>query len=479
MNKLTITLKQHTPLLHFQPMQEGATLRASEVKPKLDKFLIDKLGGIKSVPKDWRLPNPDPNVCALNYKMRISAKTNDKDILLEWYTNKQGKWATEVFPHILSNMGGKDSEEELANLVKYNEVIVTIVVMQKKGEVSLYEYIKDEEKELLPAFFAIHNFGQRGTKGFGSFTVARIESEDGFLKDYNAIYYHFPVGTPWLKIPKGKGTEKDIQTRLFTSLDYYWKCLKSGVNYTKRMISDDHEVSVKFPDRYVKAFLYKYLNSKNLTWEKQRIKETFDLGTKYPEREYERNNNTAIYGRALLGLQEHFEYRVPQGAISKDRSGKAITDKKGNFKEVIKTTTVKIVTPTVHREGANGRVEDYKPIDRIPSPIMLKPFVDGDYIKVYVLVDGEVVNKIREEQQRYTLDFTFNVGERNLCLPLNVDSIDFNELIKEYHRFLNFEMIPRDFRWENVLDEDKDKRWNKSNGKNVNKIEMKVTPPKQ
>jgi hypothetical protein len=43
MYKLEFTLKQHTPLIHFQHDQEGATLRATEVKPKLDKFVIEKL----------------------------------------------------------------------------------------------------------------------------------------------------------------------------------------------------------------------------------------------------------------------------------------------------------------------------------------------------------------------------------------------------------------------------------------------------
>ena len=40
MKKLTIKLKQHTPLIHFQHDEYGATLRASEVKPKLDKYII-------------------------------------------------------------------------------------------------------------------------------------------------------------------------------------------------------------------------------------------------------------------------------------------------------------------------------------------------------------------------------------------------------------------------------------------------------
>lgn len=35
MNQLTAILKQHTPMIHFQHNESGATLRASEVKPLL------------------------------------------------------------------------------------------------------------------------------------------------------------------------------------------------------------------------------------------------------------------------------------------------------------------------------------------------------------------------------------------------------------------------------------------------------------
>ena len=41
---LNYKLQQITPMIHFQHYEEGATLRASEVKPKLDRFLIELLG---------------------------------------------------------------------------------------------------------------------------------------------------------------------------------------------------------------------------------------------------------------------------------------------------------------------------------------------------------------------------------------------------------------------------------------------------
>ena len=42
--KKEILLSQQTPMWHFQSDQEGCCLRATEVKPKLDSFLLKKYG---------------------------------------------------------------------------------------------------------------------------------------------------------------------------------------------------------------------------------------------------------------------------------------------------------------------------------------------------------------------------------------------------------------------------------------------------
>ena len=42
MYQIKFTLKQHTPIIHFQHGQVGATLRATEVKPKLDRFIYNQ-----------------------------------------------------------------------------------------------------------------------------------------------------------------------------------------------------------------------------------------------------------------------------------------------------------------------------------------------------------------------------------------------------------------------------------------------------
>jgi hypothetical protein len=59
MYKLKFTLKQHTPLIHFQHDQAGATLRATEVKPKLDQFIIEKLLMEQGIDFDYYEPQMD------------------------------------------------------------------------------------------------------------------------------------------------------------------------------------------------------------------------------------------------------------------------------------------------------------------------------------------------------------------------------------------------------------------------------------
>ena len=81
--KLCFKLKQHTPIIHFQADQKGATLRASELKPKLDRFLIDKVGMLddngkpKEKYKSWFIGGGKKHL-ALDYKVKIEANNNLK-----------------------------------------------------------------------------------------------------------------------------------------------------------------------------------------------------------------------------------------------------------------------------------------------------------------------------------------------------------------------------------------------------------------
>ena len=68
--KLEIDLKCHAPIIHFQPEEEGATLRASEVKPKFDRYLMKKVPSLKK-----RLKTYTMDFIAQN--PRLVSKTNE------------------------------------------------------------------------------------------------------------------------------------------------------------------------------------------------------------------------------------------------------------------------------------------------------------------------------------------------------------------------------------------------------------------
>ena len=144
-HKLEVKLKQHTPLIHFQHDQEGATLRASEVKPKLDKYILKQLDTelrVQGESQGWIKRNNDK--VWLDYKMQIVA-------------------GGRRYEHTLSIINDKNK-----CAVVFEEVTMTIRCPEHLSILSetLKKHIRD--------FFVVYNFGFRQSKGYGSFTVKTI-----------------------------------------------------------------------------------------------------------------------------------------------------------------------------------------------------------------------------------------------------------------------------------------------------------------
>ncbi|MEL7223220.1 MAG: hypothetical protein AAGJ93_17980, partial [Bacteroidota bacterium] len=96
--KKVFHLKQHTPLIHFQHEQSGATLRATEVKAKLDRFILDNYQKLKTlIPTNQAainlLQNAVENKKGNLYKMRIVAPPSPP----AYYFFKSGKIKSEDF----------------------------------------------------------------------------------------------------------------------------------------------------------------------------------------------------------------------------------------------------------------------------------------------------------------------------------------------------------------------------------------------
>lgn len=304
----TFTLKQQTPILHFQHDQSGATLRATEVKPKLDRFLIKKLG--EQAVKGWLIGNGEHP--ALNYKIRfingkylpdipLGTKTKvDRDGRTKYFTEP------EMYPQVLANMGGKDSPQELKHFRMYETVRVEIF--------SFHEDLIAAITKVVPAFFATHNFGNRQSKGFGGFY---LDAEDSNYQDpamvlrseyqqelvYWAIEETLPVDD------------------LFADIDILYRLIKSGFNFPDHPVKEigggkkapDFDRKQEFAT-YQPSFLKNYfLRHHQIGSEKRAVKESlFRPDVRIAKDPVLKGNN---YIRAILGTAEFFEYR------DKDRRG--------------------------------------------------------------------------------------------------------------------------------------------------------------
>lgn len=342
MATLSIQLKQHTPIIHFQHYQDGATLRASELKPKLDKFLIKRFKDGNIDYNKWLIGNEKKE--ALNYKVKIVTNdTTDKYLITSYlkagyrslldnngikYLHSMPYFAQEneissLFEKYdsgrIDNNGRKIdaykfSRDNLKNITKWG-------LMNTKGiHLIINSFDNDiinKIAESISSFFTSENFGTRQSKGFGCFSVIDSKPEKNIemlLKEnYKYVYRHSAPG-------------KDLQDKLEQIAKDY-KLLKAGRG------SKEHGGYAKS-----QLFLY-YLGCANpIRWEKRKMKRDINnLPFKDKQRDNSfhdiklkvENGNSAIYDgngnqswddprdgfdykyiRAVLGLAEQFEFQT-------------------------------------------------------------------------------------------------------------------------------------------------------------------------
>ncbi len=127
------------PMIHFQHQQPGAAIRATELRPKLDRFLKGKYGG--PMPSHWLIPNPNPDIQALNYKVRITANATRAEKPHELY---------------YGNMGSEQPKMQLKGHCQLT------ILCSDPG-------LKDFVERYIDEFILVTNFGTMQNKGFGSY----------------------------------------------------------------------------------------------------------------------------------------------------------------------------------------------------------------------------------------------------------------------------------------------------------------------
>lgn len=377
MYKLTFTLKQHTPIIHFQHDQAGATLRASEVKPKLDKFIIEQLtalsgeaalnkfrnGTTKKIKlendlidnptfnKEWQemLIGGKNDHLALDYKMRIVSDSVKTDIENN-HTNS---------PMYFGNQRGSIPK----HFMKAKNISITITTFCNALEIKL--------KANIDAFFKLNNFGTRQNKGYGSFTMI---PKKGFkiFKFENIYSLDFTLNS-------------EYDTKILQVIDYYYKRLKSGINYSCNNGNRHNNT-----ESYKKSYLFKYYDEKrkaksiNYNWEKKWIKKKFwGIADDSVENKFI---------RGYFGLAGNFSFKLPNNdcCAKKENSDRASCQCKVGMEIAVKDET--------------------KTVERIKSPITFKPIVEKNddnrfLVKVYILINPMDAKEINFAK---AIDFNFS-----------------------------------------------------------------------
>jgi len=274
------TLKQHTPIIHFQSEQRGATLRATELKPKLDRFITKKLKDtdLALYEKFEDIIN-DPQVFPEDatgsnvYKISVELTGTSLVSTPKAYVNKKKELDKSAYQAPYFADASK-------SILATGDIKVTI----KSFNITLLELLKHAMDYVL----VYENFGTRQSKGFGSFLRDDLTEETfkKVLKNHqNPIFV--------------LGSYRDYK-QAFLTIDTFYKELKMGINKP-----------------YKKSLIFKYMcNVQHLGWEKKFLKNKFPEivhGDHAPVRCEVQEDDHFRYIRAMLGLAEHNEYRPSSG----------------------------------------------------------------------------------------------------------------------------------------------------------------------
>ena len=356
MKTLKIKLKQHTPLIHFQHDQEGATLRASEVKPKLDRFILSRLtmeekaqgrneGWIKS--KNDRV--------WLDYKMRIEAhdisisninerkeydrrhERKGKPFIIDnkiKYLAKERKsdrkiiFDLETYPLFFANLDADYMNSEEYRKFSFTEEPLNLELIVQSD--SLFRYISNPT--MLNDFFFQTNFGTRQSKGFGSFS---LDKSDPKYQARSSKYRFIIDSGGWDDV----NYIEDEFKKMFEYIDLFYKTLRGGIN-----LKNGRGETLFYFKSLAKEYADKSLNAK---WDKRKIKEEFYR--------IERQHKPHTYDiRDMMGFSTNEQWMSYHDSIEKKST--VWDDKEKRLRE--------------------PRASEKPLAERMSSPILIKPFFD-------------------------------------------------------------------------------------------------------
>jgi hypothetical protein len=367
-NTLEVSLKQHTPLIHFLHDQPGATLRATELKPALDRYIIETLMGIPDFStaaaafashpqyRFWLVGKAEEEQPALNYKLSIEASSQSFPI--ETINPKNNRPAN--FPAFFANIKKEDTPD--AKHFSFSSTPVKLTFR------SLDEELLKVVRLHLNTFFARHNFASRKTKGFGSFS----------LKDFVPQPTNFH-----LKFNFKAGLIQDEWKNLFRKIDFFHRTIRSGFNNGK--------------GGYIKSPLFLYCKDVlGVQWDKKSMKQHF-LGDTLIDNQASKHNNPDVLTFKSPKKSEKNHYFLIRDLLGLASDSDWLSPDYRNTK--------------IQKKHAGNA------IDRIPSPIVYKPFALGNGHYLVNIILNPIPESILGETFNITSTKHKELGTLQLDLP--------------------------------------------------------------
>ena len=337
-------LVQHTPLIHFQHSEPHACLRATEVKPKLDRFLIEQLE------KDDRFGDGrwkkwfvgDGSQQSFDYIMRITPNSEqvertqsiERAIARAEHRPPNASFH-EMHKNYFGNMAsGNNIQDTIRKTFKESLFYKDGLTLTIRCFIPELLTLIDEH---IRGFFMMHNFGTRQRKGFGSFTVD-INTQPNAPKGFDLVGKYCP-NAYYCKL--------DGNVNADALLDAVWVIsafLRSGFN--------------RGEGNYVRGFVFRYFQrEKNpLANDKAFVKQNVLLNV----------YNEATRGEHLHPYGNNVRYRYVRGLLGTNENSRFCRNPRGETRE----------DRTVH----NIYIHSAEGIERFPSPLLFKPIGKSVFI---------------------------------------------------------------------------------------------------
>lgn len=311
-------LEQITPMIHFQGEEDGAGIRASDLKPRFDVFFKkywydseteEKRNAIETYilkqNESEKQQDGENEKIAFDYKVKIINEKKDDNIT--FYKNMKANRPTFHGSFYGKLQDGKNSF--------YKDVTVVFI--------SRHEELREKIKDLFPVFLAVNSFGLRNNKGYGYFKI-KDKKETEIIKDIKK--YQDLVNSYRNRI-KGEGIgiyQLEIKNNslnncvgeVLDDIKLFHQILKSGLNVKNRYVSSlmlkkmEKREGITLEKKALKLFLKERKYNISALTGKGDVKVTDNYKDLDKKKIY--------YVRGLLGLAPFYEFKN----IKKDEDSK-------------------------------------------------------------------------------------------------------------------------------------------------------------